>query len=381
MSGRNLTRALPGKLCAVALAACAPLPASRPLSPLDLAVAGAGSSWYRIPALTVTTRGTVLAAFDARPTLGDLPSLIRVVLRRSTDGGRSFGPQIVVRSGPAPEGYGDPSFLVDRVTHRVFLFYAAARRQGFTGSHAGVGRDDPDILQADYSYSDDDGRTWRHRRITPSIKDSAWGGLFAASGEGIQLRHGPHAGRLVQQYAVRRAGANWAASAWSDDHGETWQMGALAGPGADENKSVELADGRLMLNVRATPYRKVAWSDDGGERWSALQDDSALVDPGNNGSVIRYAPDAPASDPRAHWLLLSNTADARDRVRLTVSLSCDDGRTWPVRRVIEPGSAGYSTLTRLGDGRFGVLYEREGYRRITFAVIGEDAFAGGCYGA
>lgn len=24
------------------------------------------------------------------------------------------------------------------------------------------------------------------------VKNPAWGGLFAASGEGIQLRHGPH---------------------------------------------------------------------------------------------------------------------------------------------------------------------------------------------
>lgn len=343
-----------------------PLPA---IAPVDVARAGDGFPQVRIPALTRTTRGTVLAAFDARPTLADLPGNIRVVLRRSTDGGRSFGEPIVVRQDPPPRGYGDPSFVADRVTRRIFLFYAAAERQGYLGSHGGIGDGDPDILQADYSYSDDDGLTWRHRRITAALKDWAWDGLFASSGEGIQIRRGRYAGRLVQQYTVRYHDANWAASAYSDDHGETWRMGRLAGPGADENKSVELADGRLMLNVRAKPYRKVAWSRDGGETWTGLREDSSLVDPGNNGSIIRYDPAAPPDDPRAHWLLFSNTDSRSERMNLTVRLSCDDGRSWPVRRTVEPGSAAYSTLTALGAGRFGLLYERRGYQAITFMTF------------
>jgi len=130
----------------------------------DIAVSSEGSPYYRIPALAVTNRGTVLAAFDARSTLSDLPSNIRVVLRRSTDDTRTFGDQIVVRADSAPHGYGDPSFVVERKTGRVFLFYAAGELQGYMGSHTGVNDHDPNILQADYSYSDDDGLTWRSRR-------------------------------------------------------------------------------------------------------------------------------------------------------------------------------------------------------------------------
>jgi sialidase-1 len=343
--------------------------AAVPITTVDVARSGAGAAQYRIPALTVTTRGTVLAAFDARPSMADLPSHIQVVLRRSTDGGMSFGPRIVVRADTAPCGFGDPSFVVDRKTGRIFVFYAASERKGFADSHIGVNDDDPDILQADYSYSDDDGRTWRHRRITSAIKDTAWGGLFASSGQGIQIRHGRYAGRLVQQYTVRYRGANWAASAWSDDDGRSWRMGHLVGPGADENKSVELADGRLMLNVRARPYRKVAWSTDGGATWSPLRDDSALVDPGNNGSILRYDDDAPNDDPRSHWLLFSNTASATDRRNLTVRLSYDDGQSWPVRWTVDPGPSGYSTLARLPGDRLGVLYERDGYRFITLVEL------------
>lgn len=110
----------------------------------------------------------------------------------------TWQPQHVVRKDAAPKGYGDPSLLVDRTTGRIFLFYPAGVNQGFFGSGTGHDEIDPNILQADYSYSDDDGLTWTHRRITKQIKNPAWAGMFAASGEGIQLHHGAYEGRLIQ---------------------------------------------------------------------------------------------------------------------------------------------------------------------------------------
>lgn len=335
----------------------------------DLATAGAGSPFYRIPALTVTRAGTLLAAYDARPTLKDLPGRIRVVLRRSTDNGATWGPPVVVRDGSSSEGFGDPSLLVDGTTGRVFLFHAAGINQGFFTSKTGTSHDDPDVLQADYSWSDDDGLTWTYRRITSAIKDPAWGGIFAASGQGIQLRYGPHAGRLVQQYVVRHDNAVWAASAFSDDHGTTWRMGALVGPGADENKTVELSDGRLMLNSRAKPFRKIAVSSDGGATWTGWRDEPQLVDPANNGSIVRVHPDAPVGSAAARALLFSNTESRDRRQNLVIKRSCDDGATWSSRFVVESGGASYSTLARLPDGRFGLLYERGEVSAIVFAVL------------
>ncbi|MFF0744925.1 exo-alpha-sialidase [Streptomyces sp. NPDC004111] len=342
------------------------------LTSQDLATAGTGSPYYRIPALTTTSRGTVLAAYDARPTLGDLPGNIGVVMRRSTDGGATWQPQQVVRKEAAPKGFGDPSLLVDRETGRIFLFYAASVNQGFFGSATGNDESDPNVLQADYSYSDDDGLTWRHERITADLKNPAWGGMFAASGEGIQLRRGAHKGRLIQQYAIRRDGANYAVSAYSDDHGKTWRTGTPVGPGGDENKTVELSDGRVMLNNRSAPYRTVAYSSDGGVTYTPFQPDTELPDPANNGSITRFAPNVDPSHPRAQWLMFSNTATTSGRSNLTVRLSCDNGRNWPIRRTVETGSAAYSTLTPLSDGtaanpRTGLLWERDDYRRITYS--------------
>lgn len=116
---------------------------------------------YRIPALTTLPNGDLLAVYDGRPTMADLPSNIALLMRRSTDGGRTWGPQQVIRRDPAPNGYGDPSLLVDRETGRVFVFYAASINRGFGDSETGNDPSDPDILHPDYSYSDDNGRTWQ----------------------------------------------------------------------------------------------------------------------------------------------------------------------------------------------------------------------------
>lgn len=355
--------------------AAAPAPGT--LTSQDLTVDGTGSPHYRIPALTTSVRGTVLAAYDARPTLGDLPSNIGIVLRRSTDGGTTWQPQQVVRKDAAPAGYGDPSLLVDRTTGRIFLFYAAGVNQGFFGSATGNDETDPDVLQADYSYSDDDGLTWTHRRITRQIKNPAWGGMFASSGEGIQLRNGAHKGRLVQQYAIRNNGANYAVSAYSDDHGATWRTGTPVGPGGDENKPVELNDGTIMLNNRSAPYRTIAYSTDGGATYTPFVRDTELPDPANNASIMRYAPDVPASNPQSSWLLFSNT-EATSRKNLTVKMSCDNGRTWPIKKVVDPGAAAYSTLTRLPGGRVGLLYERADYTHITYDSFDLKWLGGTC---
>ncbi len=56
----------------------------------DLAVAGVGAPVDRTPGLAVTTAGTVMAAYDARPMMADGPRNIALVVRRSTDGGRTW---------------------------------------------------------------------------------------------------------------------------------------------------------------------------------------------------------------------------------------------------------------------------------------------------
>ena len=52
---------------------------------------------------------------------------------------------------------------------------------------------------------------------------------------------------------------------------------------------------------------------------------------------------------------------------MTVRLSYDEGSTWPKSKLLYEGSAAYSCLSRLPDGNIGLIYERDEYRKITFA--------------
>jgi sialidase-1 len=53
----------------------------------------------------------------------------------------------------------------------------------------------------------------------------------------------------------------------------------------------------------------------------------------------------------------SRSARNRHRVNLTVRMSYDEGTSWPVSRVIDPGIAGYSDMAVTPDGIIHVFYE------------------------
>lgn len=343
-----------------------------------LAVPGAGGfPSYRIPALTVTNEGTLLASYDGRPTGIDAPGPNSILQRASHDGGRTWQEHTEVHSGRTSdpvEGYSDPSYVVDRRTGHIFNFHVKSHDQGFAGSQPGVDPDDRDVLHAEVSVSKDDGDTWRHRTITADITpDLGVRSRFAAAGQGIQLKYGRHAGRLVQQYTIINADEEFqAVSVYSDDHGRTWQAGEPVGVGMDENKTVELSDGRIMLNSRdsgGSGYRKVAISEDGGVTYGEVTLDEELPDPTNNASIVRAFPNARKGSDRAKVLLFSNADDQSDRANGTVRASCDDGRTWPIARAFAPGKGtAYSTLATLPDGDVGLLYEPD-HESIRFAKL------------
>ena len=378
-------------LVSLTLAGCAAAPRARSVPILErvaLEQSGdAGVHTFRIPALVVANDGTLIAAFDARnDSPADLPGNIDVMVRRSHDLGRSWSAARRVVDFDSGQGGGDPSLLLDRVTGRVFLFYeyAPAGRGIFRSNadrdSASVGTVHPHML-----WSDDHGATWRGPRdLIASIKPAGATGMFATSGHGIQLSARSAArGRLLQPYAWLDAERRMhAANAYSDDHGATWTLGASIGTGLDENKAVELDGGRVMQNIRAyektRTHRLLAISRDGGITFGAVTEDPQLPDPRNNADVIRAVPDAPAGSRDARMLLFSNTADETHRARLTVRLSCDSGRSWPVSKVVEPGPAMYSVMTRLPDGTFGMLYENGAAEGLTFIRFNLAWLGGGC---
>lgn len=63
-----------------------------------------------------------------------------------------------------------------------------------------------------------------------------------------------------------------------------------------------------------------------------------------------------------------------ERTRMTVRLSYDEGKTWPVKKLIHAGPSSYSTMVRLPDGDIGLLFEggekqrREWIRFVRFSL-------------
>ena len=351
---------------------------------------------YRIPAITTAPNGDLLISYDERPKDNgnggsDAPNPNHIVQRRSTDGGKTWSAPTYIHQGTETGkkvGYSDPSYVVDHQTGTIFNFHVKSYDQGWGGSKAGTDPEDRNVIHAEVSSSTDNGWTWTHRTITADItKDNPWVSRFAASGQGIQIRQGAHAGRLVQQYTIKTsAEAVQAVSVYSDDHGQTWQAGKPTGTGMDENKVIELSDGSLMLNSRAsdgTGFRKVATSTDGGQTWSEPVSDKNLPDSVDNAQIIRAFPNAAPGDSRAKVLLLSHSPNPTpwSRDRGTISMSCDDGASWVTGKVFHEPFVGYTTIAVQSDGSIGLLSEdaSEGanyggiwYRNFTMAWVGDQ---------
>ncbi len=320
-----------------------------------------GVHTYRIPALIQTRKGVLIAVADARhDSARDLPARISLVMRRSLDGGKHWEPTRTIRE-VREGGVGDASLLLDRSNGRIWCFHNYGPPGiGFQTAKPGA-RTGPTTLQFQTIYSDDDGVTWSAPQdLTPQVKDPPWQAMFSTSGTDIQAS----TGRFLVPLVVRDAqGIIHSLNAYSDDHGKTWRAGQFIGSGTDESHNVEWQGGIILQNMRNGQTRAIARSHDGGISFGPVTHDPALIDPGCNAGITRYRQDG------RDVLIFTNAASTR-RENLTVKLSYDGGRTWPVSRVIDAGPAAYSTVIPLQDGSIGVLYERGAanpYERITFA--------------
>lgn len=340
--------------------------AAEPAPPRRVTVFVSGEEGYhtfRIPALVVTPQGALLAICEGRKTNRADHGDVDLVYKRSADGGRTWGPlRLLYEEGAtALTTIGNPCPVVDQQTGIIWLPFT---------------RDNDAVL---LTSSDDDGQSWSApRNITTQVKKKTWQWYATGPGNGIQLQHGAQRGRLIipcdhrLQAVADRQEASHSHIFYSDDHGATWQLGGAAASRTNECAVVELSRDRLMLNMRSfrgTGKRAVAISQDGGLTWGETQDDPILIEPCVQASLLRYIPGT-AQSPSP--LLFVNPATTQGRHHLTVRWSGDEGRTWPVQRLLEEGSAAYSSLAQLPDGPLGVLYERADYGQIGLAVFTLD---------
>jgi sialidase-1 len=336
-----------------------------------------GYHTYRIPALVRTTNGTLLAFCEGRQAGQSDAGDIDLLVRRSTDDGRSWSAQQMLWSDAA-NTCGNPAPVVDQQTGTIWLL--------LTWNHgddrepdiiAGRSRDTRRVFLAS---STNDGLAWTEpREITTEVKRTNWTWYATGPGAGIQIERGTNRGRLVIPCDHIEAGTKryFSHVIYSDDHGQTWQPGGTTPRDqVNECQVAELPGGRLLLNMRnydrSQTTRQIAFSDDGGETWRDQRFDRELIEPICQASLRGGAWD---QDGGERVLFFSNPASAGKRERLTIRMSLDSGQTWPRRRTLHPGPGAYSDLVVLGDGQLGCLYEageRNPYETIVFQRVAVD---------
>ena len=284
----------------------------------------------RLPNVVVATDGTVLATWGWG----------RVRVRRSEDGGNTWGPEIHLGNGLNAGG-----LTVDENTGDVLAF---------------VEEKHPPAPLTVYR-SKDHGKTWQAQETV--IRPDKNGNVLSMcmNEHGITLRHGKHKGRLLRParwYAGKNEQARWprhyTSAVYSDDRGKTWcASDPFPAMGTGEAAVAELSDGRIYYNSRrhwaepgADPRRRwTAWSENGGATWKdlaicrVLPDGDQVRDYGLMAGLVRL----PVSG--RDILIFSNIESPAGRHHGTVWASFDGGRTWPIKRLVFERTFAYSSLT------------------------------------
>lgn len=334
-----------------------------------------GYHTYRIPAIIRAANGDLLAFAEGRKNSGADAGDIDLLLKRSSDAGRTWGATQLVWDD-ADSTCGNPCPVLDEKTGLISLLLThnpgTAHERDIDAGKTGVG-----TRTVWLAHSKDHGATWtKPANITATTKDPAWRWYATGPGIGIQIKHGPHAGRLVVpcDHSYEEGGAQARAShaIYSDDGGRTWKRGAAIGPKMNECQVAELFDSRgtLLMDMRSyhgRSRRAQSTSTDGGMTWTSPQDAPALIEPVCQAGLLRWEN---AKTPGRGLILFSNPADEKKRIKLTVRASADNAKTWPQALELHAGPSAYSCLIALSDDDAGCLYERgekRAYEKITFA--------------
>ncbi len=317
-----------------------------------------GYHTYRIPAIVTTTEGSILTFCEGRKNGGSDTGNIDLLMKRSTDNGKTWSDLMVIRDDGA-NVCGNPAPVVDESTGIIHLL--STWNSGDDPERNIIDGISFDTRRVFIMRSSDDGLTWtKSEEITKTVKKENWTWYATGPCHGIQIGQGPFQGRLVIPCDHIEAGSKkyFSHIIYSDNHGESWKLGGTTPQDqVNECTIAELTDGRLMLNMRnydrSQKSRKIALSADGGATWDDIFADEELIEPICQASLLAISKE----DQGQRILYFLNPADEDKRQKMTLRVSEDEGLNWNRSMILHNGPSAYSDMTLLKNGNLGCLFE------------------------
>lgn len=342
-----------------------------------------GYEIYRIPGMVTTPKGSVIVYCEARKNSRSDWGAIDILLRRSTDGGETFGPPTAIPAvvGPKPKNpvavkknlavegeitHNNPVMLVEP-DGRLHLLFCL------------------EYMRCFIIHSCDDGVTWSApEEITGAFEsyrpEYEWQVLATGPGHGVVMT----SGRLVVPVWLSTGTGGHAhrpsavSVIVSDDHGQSWMRGPLivntteVTPNPSETIAAELSNGGLLLSIRNESVRHrrlISRSPNGYDQWSAPVFEPALFEPvcmaglisveqSDKHCLIHVGPDSSdAAPPAPTGEEVKGSGKSLPRRNLSIQISHDDGAHWSRRVSLERGPSGYCDLAYLPNGTVLCLFE------------------------
>ncbi|TMM58721.1 exo-alpha-sialidase [Maribacter algarum] len=336
---------------------------------------------FRIPSLIKSNNALIAFAEGRKNSTSDFGD-IDLVYRRSFDNGKTWEPLNLL--------YDQDTLAVQ---NPVPIFVASENRVVLLFNTTSLS--EYDVLNKDYgpeeerkayvTSSTDNGETWETpKEITRQVKRKHWRWHALGPVHGVELKYGSHKGRLIAPVAISIGKGNKVytmALVYSDDKGESWNIGAVDKNLKDEvlaNETtiIELTDGRIYVNTRdqnggsLEKNRGETYSSDGGLSFSdAVVESDRFPSPVVQSALLRWSSEKEASKN----VLLFSTPSHRDkRLDLIVMASYDESETWQSLFKIHDGSSAYSDMVKLNENTLGVIYETDDYKKIRFRWVTMD---------
>ena len=363
---------------------------------------------YRIPSITRTRSGRLIAFSDYRFGGGDIGNgRVDIVARTSDDNGRTWSPERTILQGDGNGqsrtcGFGDAASVADCESDDVMLMCCSAPNGGtcWTAAQRGV-----------VAISHNGGQTWE----TPvDIKDqicNATGSLlegtnivnyFVGSGKLHQSRYikvGSHYRVYAPLFTTPGSGYNNYV-VYTDDFGKTWKLlgtTTTCVSGGNEPKCEELPDGSVIISSRkgSGRYYNVFTYDKNDKTYTTGSWGIAVTgcnsgDSGTDGEILITK--ATKADGQLVTIALQSMPNSgRNNVTIWYKelngeighnfTSSEFSGAWTKGLEVSATSSAYSTMCMQNDGRIAFFFEEgpANYEMVYMPLSISEA-TGGAYG-